>query len=327
MHEKRAHEPLDWALARRAEPDRILPLRIGLTQSNLEQLEDLLMAMSHPESPDYGKHWTPARVVEHFAPAPETVDKVAEWLRNEGIAAERVKMSPSRGWIEVANATVKEVEELLGTEYHIFTHDSGVEQISTSIESLSSLMNCRVLTSDKLLLLCSPGCERYHVPSHLTPHIDLITPTVHFNHRVPSRSTPAHKRQLGKSNIHSHLKGMRPLVKPLAGPDDLSNCDAQITPACLRALYNVDYTPVATAQNSYGIGEFASLMSKISSHFIISVEFTPQAFLQNDLSTCDLLLSRLPSSDYFHRIFRHLLPQLYSDHRGHPRGHPGSCLN
>ena len=137
MHEKRAHDPIDWALARRAEPDRILPLRIGLTQSNLEQLEELLMAMSHPESPEYGRHWTPARVVEHFAPASETVDRVREWLRNEGIAAERVKLSPSRGWIEVSNATVREVEELLGTEYHIFTHDSGVEQISESIESLS----------------------------------------------------------------------------------------------------------------------------------------------------------------------------------------------
>ena len=36
----------------------------------------------------------------------------------------------------------------------------------------------------------------------------------------------------------------------------LENCDELITPDCLRALYSVDYTPVATAKNSYGIGKY-----------------------------------------------------------------------
>jgi tripeptidyl-peptidase-1 len=35
----------------------------------------------------------------------------------------------------------------------------------------------------------------------------------------------------------------------------LDNCYQQITPACLQALYGLDYEPVATSQNSYGIGE------------------------------------------------------------------------
>ena len=34
----------------------------------------------------------------------------------------------------------------------------------------------------------------------------------------------------------------------------LSNCDENITLDCLRALYNVNYQPVATDKNSYGIG-------------------------------------------------------------------------
>ena len=130
LHEKRAHYPFDWALARRAEPNRILPFRIGLVQRNLEQIEDLLMTMSHPRSPDYGKHWSPARVIDHFSPGPETISSVKDWLKYEGIAEERIKLSTSKGWLEVVNATVAEVEELLGTEYHIFTHETGVEQIS-----------------------------------------------------------------------------------------------------------------------------------------------------------------------------------------------------
>ena len=88
------------------------------------------MTMSHPRSPDYGKHWSPARVIDHFSPGPETISSVKDWLKYEGIAEERIKLSTSKGWLEVVNATVAEVEELLGTEYHIFTHETGVEQIS-----------------------------------------------------------------------------------------------------------------------------------------------------------------------------------------------------
>lgn len=35
---------------------------------------------------------------------------------------------------------------------------------------------------------------------------------------------------------------------------DLSNCSLNMTPACVKALYNIEYTPVATANNSFGIG-------------------------------------------------------------------------
>lgn len=34
----------------------------------------------------------------------------------------------------------------------------------------------------------------------------------------------------------------------------LDNCDTVITLDCLRALYNIDYKPVATSKNTYGIG-------------------------------------------------------------------------
>lgn len=128
LHEKRAMEPTDWAQTRRLEAGRVLPLRVGLTQSNLHELEDMLMAVSHPESPAYGQHWTPARVVEHFAPSAASVDAVRDWLTGAGLGAERLRLSPSKGWIEV-NATTAEVEELLSTEYHVYTHPSGAEQI------------------------------------------------------------------------------------------------------------------------------------------------------------------------------------------------------
>ena len=40
----------------------ILPMRIGLTQNNLQDGYDLLMDVSHPTSKNYGKHWSAQKV-------------------------------------------------------------------------------------------------------------------------------------------------------------------------------------------------------------------------------------------------------------------------
>ncbi|KAA1472283.1 hypothetical protein DENSPDRAFT_171643 [Dentipellis sp. KUC8613] len=242
VHERRAAEPSgDWVLSRRLESDHVLPLRIGLAQRNLHELEDLLMAVAHPESPTYGQHWTPAQVVDHFAPSNDTVAAVKAWLEEFGFAPERVRLSPSKGWMEVKDATAGEVEDLLKTEYHVYSHSSGMEQI---------------------------GCHLYSVPEHVREHVELVTPTVHFAHRVPQKRTAKKLKKrsppsLGAPSNHTGPKtnGQKVTITPI-----LENCDENITPACLRALYSVNYTPVATDKNTYGI-----------------VEFTPQAFLAGDL--------------------------------------------
>ncbi|EIM86260.1 uncharacterized protein STEHIDRAFT_58060 [Stereum hirsutum FP-91666 SS1] len=241
LHERRAIEPSeDWEITGRVEGSRVLPLRIGLTQSNLHELESLLMDVSHPESSLYGQHWSAKQVADHFAPSDEAISAVRAWLNDAGFDEERMKLSHSKGWVEV-NATVSEVEELLQTEYNVYTHTSGDEQI---------------------------GCHSYSVPEHVREHIDLIKPTVHFNHRIGqvppgSRRRKRVENRLGmpSSNTGPKTNGQKVTITPV-----LENCDENITPDCLRALYSVNYTPVATDINSYGI-----------------VEFTPQAFLADDL--------------------------------------------
>lgn len=131
IHEKRAVEPqaLDWTISHRPEGHKRLPLRIGLTQQNVQNLEDMLMAISHPDSSEYGKHWTPQQVVDTFAPAEETVRKVVGWLKESGFSTEKIKMSANKGWLQI-DASVAEVEELLNTEYHVYKHlETGEEQI------------------------------------------------------------------------------------------------------------------------------------------------------------------------------------------------------
>jgi tripeptidyl-peptidase I len=130
LHERRAAEPVAWTKARRLEAHKVLPLRIGLKQQNMHNLEELLMSIAHPESPTYGQHWSPEQVADYFAPSDASISSVESWLSGTGLHPDRIRVSPSKGWIEV-NATVAEVEDLLNTEYYVYTHPSGYEQTSS----------------------------------------------------------------------------------------------------------------------------------------------------------------------------------------------------
>ena len=131
VHERRAQEPRDWILTRRLDPTAVLPMRFGLTQSNMHKVEEMLMSVSHPSSPTYGQHFSMKEIVDTFAPSTETIERVVDWLVGEGIDKGRLKLSPSKGWIEV-DATAEEAERLIDAEYHVYTHaETGAQQIGT----------------------------------------------------------------------------------------------------------------------------------------------------------------------------------------------------
>lgn len=69
LHEKRNTTPRRWQRGVRVHPDAILPLKIGLTQSNLDDGYEMLMQVSHPTATGYGKHWSAEEVHDFFAPA------------------------------------------------------------------------------------------------------------------------------------------------------------------------------------------------------------------------------------------------------------------
>lgn len=59
VHEKRDGEPTAWIRHERADTNAILPLRIGLKQSNLEHMHKFVDDISNPKSANFGKqHWT-----------------------------------------------------------------------------------------------------------------------------------------------------------------------------------------------------------------------------------------------------------------------------
>lgn len=260
VHEQVPPSMSAWGKSHRLHQTATLPVRVGLTQQNLHRAEEFINDVAHPESPNYGKHWSAEEVIDMFKPKRESVAAVMQWLESEGIHPSRVQLSPSKTWLSF-NATVREMEQLLKTEYHVYKHEtsSGARHVA---------------------------CEKYHVPEHLSEHIDIVTPTVHFDQRLghdrnnqyedmPEKDVDElKKRQLAKRQmpVSGIVGSPTDSSNPKQGVDvnnammDLNQCDSMITPDCLRALYKMPEGSLSSKNNTLGI-----------------VEYTPQAFLQSDL--------------------------------------------
>lgn len=86
---------------------------------------------SHHKSPRYGKHYTVEEVHDIFAPSEESVDAVRAWLESAGIAPERVSQSVNKQWLQF-DADAEEVENLLQTEYYVYSHSvTGKSHVAT----------------------------------------------------------------------------------------------------------------------------------------------------------------------------------------------------
>jgi tripeptidyl-peptidase-1 len=147
--------PAGWSLHRRADPDALLPLKFSLVQSNLDKLDAFLLDVADPQSPHYGQHWSPSRVKETFRPSAESVDTVQAWLTHDaGIHVDKIRLSAS-GDILNLDVTIAEAESLLETEYYLYSDN----------EDGSVRVGCH---------------EGYTLPEHISKHVELVWPTVHF---------------------------------------------------------------------------------------------------------------------------------------------------
>ncbi|QIW97935.1 hypothetical protein AMS68_003453 [Peltaster fructicola] len=245
VHEKRSALPHGWVRRGALDKDIVLPMRIALTQSNLDNGHDWLMDVSTPGSENYGKHWTAEDVVNAFAPSDETISTVKSWLESAGIPETRHKLSDSRGWLKV-DLKVAEAENLLKTKYHLYQHSNGQSQVA---------------------------CEQYSLPANIKDkHVDLVWPTVHFDTKLMKKSDESLAKR-GHPTLGSPNSGSLPKLGQWLGGignviQELSDCDKQITPWCLRVLYGLPPNQLlkTNPKNSYGI-----------------VEYTPQAYRPEDL--------------------------------------------
>ena len=249
LHEKRNHVPAGWSHSRKHHAMATLPLRFALSQPNIHAIDQYINDVAHPDSPNYGNHWAAAQVVERFAPSHDTIHLVKTWLLDSGFARERIRITNFGGWIEL-NATVHEAENLLRAEYHVYKHASGKEHVCEYGNVLQY-----PFASEMLL-----ACESYHLPAHVSPHVDLVTPTVHFN-AIISQTPQLSRLQVRGSGspIKIGAQGERfngPKTTGMISEifNKLDKCDQMITPLCLRALYGLEYKPHPANNNSFAIG-------------------------------------------------------------------------
>ncbi|KAI1371567.1 subtilisin-like protein [Hypoxylon crocopeplum] len=217
VHEPRsAHHEMFWVKQGRAPQGDVFEMRIGLKQQNLDRGYELLMDVSDPRSPNYGKYWKFEEIVRMFAPVGETVEMARNWVISSGVGSERVALAASGGWL-VFNATVEEAEKLLETEYLLYEGDSG--QVSV-------------------------GCDEYHIPAQLSEHIDFVYPGIVT---ADSKGTKSLKRQRSLPTRQNKTVGSRGI-----GKRQPSNCSEIATPECIATLYDIPPGDKAHPNNSMG---------------------------------------------------------------------------
>ncbi|MCJ1287426.1 hypothetical protein MMC26_006777 [Xylographa opegraphella] len=257
LHEKRDAPATDWVKGARVEGDAILPMRIGLTQTNLDKGYDYLMEVSDPDSDKYGQYWSMEEVHNAFAPPKETVRMVREWLTVSGIHGSRVIQSDNYGWLAF-NATAVEAERLLNTEYHEHEHKH-----SASV---------RV------------GCDEYHIPKHIQEHIDYITPGIKLTPVVKrsvkvKRESSLSSKPAGRVSTPAgsdDLQSISPSAMNL--PPDIRGCGLNITPPCIKALYQIPNATLKSPGNSLGLYEQGSYFNKqdLDSFYAEYAPYVPQ---------------------------------------------------
>ena len=171
--------PQGWSLQRRADADAVVPLKFALAQPNLANLDDYLLDVSDPGSPNYGKHWTPARIAQTFRPTQDTIDAVQGWLLTDhGLEPHRIVLASKGDSIRV-NVTVAEAERILGAEYFVYEHESGRERV---------------------------GCHRSPtLPEHIAKHVDYVSPGPQPSGTLFAGAVPASTK--GKRALNTALAG------------------------------------------------------------------------------------------------------------------------
>lgn len=182
------------------------------------------MGSSHPASTSYGRHWTAEEVNAHFAPSEDSIQTVRDWLISVGVSENNVVTTSNKAWLAIDLPAWK-AEELFKTAY--YEHESN---------------------SDGTVRL---GCDHYHLPKRIAAHVDYLRPGI-------TLSPPLQKRTATRSNAEMTRKAHRrrsSLMPRFSNNTELQNCGTGITPACIRALYNIPQASGSDDQNAIGVYE------------------------------------------------------------------------
>ncbi|KAL8714599.1 MAG: hypothetical protein Q9220_001547 [cf. Caloplaca sp. 1 TL-2023] len=242
------HVPRRWTRVGEAPGHGVVNLEIALKQSRFEELERHLYEVSDPDHHRYGDHLSSDEVNELVKPSGESLDLVHEWLRDNGISADKLRYSPARDWVKVS-LPIAHVERLLDAKYSVYRHEDGTHIVRTPAWSL---------------------------PTHLHKHIDAIQPTNSFFRAAPKKSTVMPVADDGQDVASaSRVDVMNP-------PTDLTVAQAcnvsAVTPLCLRTLYGtINYKPQVPGKNKVGLTNYLNEANNRSDVYLFLKQFRPEA--------------------------------------------------
>jgi tripeptidyl-peptidase-1 len=181
-------------------------------------------------------------VDELVKPSSDTLSLVKDWLAEHDIR--EWSASSSSNWINVP-LSIKQIERLLDTEYHIFEHEDGSRLVRT---------------------------DSWSLPAHLHDHISTIQPTNTFFRAMPEVSLAKRSNDLMPiGDFHGAPFGpghfpMRPPPYVPTNPNISQACNfSLVTPTCLRTLYGTySYKPRAAGVNKVGMNNFLGEISNRS---------------------------------------------------------------
>ncbi|KAF8148116.1 family S53 protease-like protein [Mycena galopus ATCC 62051] len=217
VHESRAEPATGFVNSGVAPATTELTLRVAMRPNNIDGLHTALYAVSDPASALYGQHLTAEEVAEFVKPTDATVSAVSEWLTANGISSKPV--TPAGDMVEIV-IPVSQANELLATEFSIFTH---VASGKTSVRTLA-----------------------YSIPADLQGHIDFFHPTISFTRPMV---TPKFTAVKAKPAVPA--AGVAPVSDAVP-----SSCGTTITPTCLQAIYNIPTTAATQSTNKLGVSGF-----------------------------------------------------------------------
>ncbi|KAH8895210.1 putative alkaline serine protease AorO [Thozetella sp. PMI_491] len=164
---------------------------------------------------------------------PDSANYGKHWTSDQVAAMFR----PSQDSVDVVRKWLVEAG-IPGSEIRS-TKSNGWLQFRTTVSQLEEMLQTRYsVYENKRTRSEHLGTDGYSLPRAVSEHVDFITPGVAM---LKKRSSPG--------------RGPARPFKSLSPAEATTGCDTQITPACIKSLYNITAGTLSNASNRLGIFE------------------------------------------------------------------------
>ncbi|KAK0622693.1 peptidase S8/S53 domain-containing protein, partial [Immersiella caudata] len=218
VHRRASLQQRQWIRGPRAYPDAVVPVQILFTENGVEGASDDLLALADPDSPSFGKFWSPQSITQAFSLPDSDITAILKWVeQSTGLPQSAFLLSPCRCRLDF-NGTVRQLEALLEAKYFVHTHK---------------------VTNETALV-----CDEYRLPELILPLIDIITPSV-----FPFRETHPVKPL-------THIDSAEIQLPNLSKRQQSVDCSQFTTPQCLREWYKIptrNANHTIHPNNSFGV--------------------------------------------------------------------------